>query len=37
MKKGVYYFHKTILINNVTFHNVFIMFYGGITDDIPDL
>ena len=37
MREGVYYFHKTILINNVTYHNAFIMFYGDITDDIPDL
>ena len=37
MRKCVYYFDKIILINNVTYYNAFIMFYGDITDVILDL
>ena len=37
MRKIVYYLHKTILMNNVTYNNAFIMFYEDIYDDIPGL
>ena len=37
MRKNVYYLHKTILMNNVTYNNAFIMFYDDIYDDISDL
>ena len=37
MRKYVYYIHKIILINKVTYNNAFIMFYGDTTDVILDL